>query len=55
MHEDVNRISTFALEIAINEMTDAKGVNELDEAYDNAREALLAVYNSKVAQFENYA
>lgn len=53
MHEDVTRISGFSVSVAVDEMLDSVNEDQLKEAYQNAKDALEAVYNSMIAKLEN--
>jgi hypothetical protein len=53
MHEDVTRISGFSVAIAVDEMLDSVNEDQLEEAYQNALDAVEAVYNSMIAKLED--
>lgn len=53
MHEDVTRITGFAVEVSVDGMLESQTKAELEEAYLDAKEAVDAVYHSMIAKLED--
>jgi len=53
MHEDVTRISGFSVSVAVDEMLDSVNEDQLEEAYQNALDAIESVYDSMIAKLED--
>ena len=53
MYDDVTRVSGFSVGIAVDEMLDSKNEDQLEEAYENALDALEAVYDAMTVKLED--